>query len=144
MSRYSGGLRTGAGTTALPIISLYSPAGSGGVIREIGVFNASAVAVELAVRRFTTAGTAPAETEMEYAPDLPPPLMVLFGTHTVGPTIASGLIRSVVLGAAAGSGVIWTFGGTGLVIEPGVTNGIGIVVQTGTGQICQAYIDWEE
>lgn len=142
--RYSGALRTSAGSTTLPIISLYSPAGSGGAIREIGVWNTTATAVSLSIRRLTTAGTAPAETEIEYDVDGPPPLMTLVGTHSVGPTISAGGLRAFMLGAAIGSGVILTFGDRGLVIPPGTTEGIGVVVATGTGQVCDAYIDWEE
>ena len=54
-----------------------------------------------------------------------------------------------VLGAAVGSGVIWTFGDDGILIgEPdaveAVTNGIGVILETGTGQICQVYMSWDE
>jgi len=54
-----------------------------------------------------------------------------------------------VLGAAVGSGVIWTFGDDGLAITAAdavesTANGIGPVVATGTGQICQCYMVWDE
>jgi hypothetical protein len=48
------------------------------------------------------------------------------------------------LGAAIGSGVIFPFGGEGLMIQPGTTNGVGIVLSTGTGVILDYYIAWEE
>lgn len=144
MARYSFGLRTGAGSTALPLISLYAIANRSGAIREIGVSNASAVAFSVAVQRLSTAGTAPTQTEAEYWVDGPPPGMDGRGTHTVGPTITAGFIRVAAIGAAIGAGVIWTFGGTGLLIPAGTANGIGVVVSTGTGQIADCYIDWEE
>lgn len=144
MARYAFGLRTGAGSTALPLLSLYGIANQRGAIREIGVSNTTAVAFAVAVRRFTTAGTAPTDTETEYDPELPPPLLAAFGTHTAGPTIAAGNIRVAAIGAAIGAGVIWTFGGTGLIVQAGTTNGVGVVVLTGTGQAADCYIDWEE
>jgi len=146
MARFTVADRCAIGSTILPIISLYAPAASGGRIREIGVFNTTAVAVELAVKRFTATGTQGAAlTENEYDPDGPPPLMTGFATHTVTPTIVSGDgLRVGVLGAAIGAGIIWTFGDSGLVIQPGTGNGVGILVANGTGQICQAYIEWDE
>lgn len=146
MARYSVAARsTGAGSTTLPTFSLYSPASTGGAIREIGVFNTAAVAVILRVARFTTAGTqGTGFTEVKYDEDTPAPLMTAFDTHTGGPTIATGSFRTAVLGAAIGSGVIWTFGDRGIVIPPGTGNGVGVVVASGTGQILDFYVDWDE
>jgi hypothetical protein len=51
------------------------------------------------------------------------------------------------LGAAIGSGVIWTFGGgvTGGLVIPNTTgDGIGLIVATGTGQICDVSFTWDE
>jgi hypothetical protein len=44
---------------------------------------------------------------------------------------------------------IWTFGDDGLAVTAAdaveaVTNGIGVLVENGTGQVCQAYIVWDE
>ncbi len=144
MSQFSNGGRTSAGSTLLPIISLYAVAAAGCTIREIGVFNTTAVAVALKLSRLDTAGTKPAAlTDAEWDQDGPIALCGVHLTHTVGPTIDEE-IKRLTLGAAIGSGTIWTFGGKGLVIPSGVANGIGIVVSVGTGQICDAYIDWEE
>ncbi len=144
MGRYSVGDRTGAGSTTLPIISLYAPAGSGGTMREIGVFNTTTTAVALMLVRMSTTGTQGAGlTEAEYNADAPPPLMTAFTTHTVTPTNTELGYRAM-LGSAIGSGVIWTFGANGIVIPPGTGNGVGIIVATGTGQICDAYMVWDE
>ena len=144
MSRYSVGDITGAGSTTLPLISLYAPAGSGGAVREIGVFNTTAVAVRLMLVRMSTTGTqGGALTEAEYDADAPPPLMTAFATHTVTPTNTELGYRAV-LGSVVGSGVIWTFGDRGIVIPPGTGNGVGIIVASGTGQVCDAYIVWDE
>ena len=144
MARFSVGGRTSAGSTTLPIFSLYAIANIGGIIREIGVFNTTAVAVALKLSRFTTAGTKPAAlTDAEWHNDGPPANCTAHLTHTVGPTITDEIKRTL-LGAAHGSGIIWTFGGNGLIIPPGTASGVGLVVSTGTGQVCDAYVDWEE
>ncbi len=144
MSRFGVGGRTGAGSTTLPIISLYAVAAAGCQLREIGFFNTTAVAVALKLVRLDTAGTKPAVlTDGEYNPDGPVALCGVHLTHTVGPTIDEEFKRTT-LGAAIGSGIIWTFGATGLIIPAGTANGLGLVVSVGTGQICDAYIDWDE
>jgi hypothetical protein len=39
--------------------------------------------------------------------------------------------------------VIWTFG-DGIRIPVGAANGVGVVVENGTGQACQIYAVWDE
>jgi len=144
MARYSGGDRTAAGSTTLPLISLYATAAVSPRIREIGAFNTSTVAVEIFLSRLTTTGTVGADlTESKHFPDSTP-AATLVGTHTVAPTLGEDLGYRAALGAAIGSGVIWTFGDMGLMISSLVTEGIGIVIENGTGQILQAYIVWDE
>ncbi len=146
MPRYSVGTRTGAGSTTLPIISLYAPAGSGGTIREIGVFNTTTTAVALHVIRLAATGTQGAGlTEAKHHTNSVAAAMTAFTTHSVDPT--SGAVDMgyrASLGAAIGSGIIWTFGDAGLYIPLGTTNGIGVIVSTGTGQVCDAYLVWDE
>lgn len=150
MARFSAGDRTGAGSTTLPIISIYSGAAATGTIREIGVFNTTATAVELFLTRLTTTGTQGADlTEARHNMKKQTPACTVVGTHTVAPTLGEDLGYRAVLGAAIGSGVIWTFGEDGLLVGAAdaveaVTNGIGVIVENGTGQVCQAYIVWDE
>jgi hypothetical protein len=145
MARYSTGVKTGAGSTTLPIISLYAIAAVGGTIREIGVFNTTASAFDIKLTRLTTAGTQGAGlTAAKYNPDAPNASCTPFTTHTVAPTLGNDLGYRSSLGAAIGSGVIWTFGDIGLRIPVGTANGIGVIVENGTGQAAQAYIVWEE
>lgn len=149
MARFSAAVRATAGTTARPMMSVYSAAASSGVIREVGVFNTTAVAVEIHLARWTTTGTQGAAiVEARHNPKKPPNLCNAFTTHTADATIGE-IIYATVLGAAVGSGVIWTFGDDGLLIgEPDavtlVTDGIGPVLAAGTGQICQCYMVWDE
>jgi hypothetical protein len=124
--------------------SLYAIAAVGGKIREVGVFNTTATALAVALVRFTNATNVGAGlTEAEYDENAPAPSCTGFAGHT-GDGAVGQVIRQASIGAAIGAGVIWTFGDTGLIIQVGTANGIGITCPTGTGQICDYYIDWDE
>ena len=150
MARFTAGIRTTAGTSARPMMSLYSAAASSGTLREVGCFNTTTTAVEIFLTRLSTTGTQGAGlTEARYNMKGPPALCTAFTTHTADVTLGEDLGYRAVLGAAVGSGVIWTFGDAGLVIGAAdaveaVTNAIGIILETGTGQICQTYFVWDE
>ncbi len=149
MARFSAGNRTAAGLTgasgtALPIASLYAGATGGGTLREVGVFNTTTTAVSLALIRLTAAGTASSIAFGKQNPNSGPGLCTFRGTHTVAPTYTDDLGYRVILGAASGAGIIWTFGDAGLVVSLGVANGIGVHVVTGTGQICDVTFVWDE
>ena len=146
MSRHSRGVLTGVGSAILPLISIYAGANGGGTIREIGLFNNTSVAVDVVLRRLTTAGTKPAAlTEQKQQPNAGPALCTVHSTHTVGPTLPAGdLGYRASLGAAIGAAVIWTFGDDGLVLTVGVVNGIGVLIENGSGQPIQGYIVWDE
>lgn len=148
MARFSAAWRTnGAGSTTLPIAGLMSVAGCRPRIVEIGVFNTTASALDIAVRRVTAVGTAGATQSVVYESD---PSQTALATPkdlwTVAPTFVAGNIRTVALGASIGSGVIWTFSGpaNGLSIPNTTGDGIVIVPLTGTGQICDVSITWDE
>lgn len=145
MARYSiAGRSTVAGTNLRALASLFAIASVGGKIREVGVFNTTTTALAIALARFTNAtGVGAGLTEAEYDENAPAPSCTGFAGHTADGAVGQ-VFRQTSLGAAIGAGVIWTFGDTGLVIQPGTANGIGIIVPTGTGQICDYYIDWDE
>jgi len=145
MARYSAGAKTSAGSTTLPLISLYSAAAVGAKIREIGVTNTTSTAVDIKLVRLTTAGTqGTGLTEAKYDADAAAASCTAFNTHSVGPTVGDDLGYRASLGAAIGSGVIWTFGDQGIRVPVGTGNGVGVIVENGTGQACQAYIIWDE
>jgi hypothetical protein len=145
MARYSAGALTTAGSTTLPIISLYAAAAVGGRIRELGVFNTTTTAVALKLVRLTTAGTqGTGLTEGKHDPDSASASCTAFNTHSANPTLGDDLGFRASVGAAVGAGVIWTFGDTGLRIPVGTGNGVGVIVENGTGQACQAYLVWDE
>jgi hypothetical protein len=145
MARYSiAGRSTVIGTTLRGMASLFAVASRTGKIREVGVFNSTATAVAVALCRFTNAtGVGAALTEVVYDEGSPAPQMTGFAGHTADGAVGANF-RYATLGAAIGSGIIWTFGDTGILIAAGTTNGVGIICPTGTGQLCDYYIDWDE
>jgi hypothetical protein len=145
MARCAVGWRTaGAGSTTLPIGSLFATAGVRPRILEIGVFNTTATAVCIALKRATAVGTPGTGLTEGYETDESNAIVATaFDTHTVTGTFTA-TVRQCSLGAAIGSGMVWTFAGTGMVIPQGTGNGVVIIPGVGTGQICDCYIVWEE
>lgn len=140
------GRSTVAGTSARAVASLFSIASKGFRLREVGVFNTTATAVAVSLVRFTNAtgvGAGLTEVVWDDNGDGLAPSITGFAGHTGDGAVGSPL-RQASLGAAVGSGVIWTFGDYGIVVKPATTNGIGIICPTGTGQILDYYYDWEE
>lgn len=147
MARYSAGTRsTGAGSTTLPTGSLYAAANNDVYVVEFGAFNTTTTGCAIAVRRMTTAGTqGTGLSELPWDPDTTAATATAVDTHTsTGPTITAGFYANASIGAAIGAGVIWTFGGKGIRIPKGTANGLGLVVPTGTGQILDWYVVWDE
>ena len=145
MPRYSAGVKTTAGSTTLPLISLYAAASVGGRLREVGAFNTTSTAVDIKLVRLTTTGTQGSGlTAAKYDDTAAAASCTPKGTHSANPTLGDDLGYRASLGAAIGSGVIWTFGDTGIHIPTGTGNGIGIIIENGTGQALQAYIIWDE
>lgn len=146
MSRFTiSGRTTIVGTAALPNVSLYATAAVRPRIVEVGLFNTSTTAVEVALVRLTTAGTQGAGLT-EDCDSMPEQAAVAtgFAGHTAGPTIGAEKKRAR-LGAADGAGVIWTWPDSDpLAIPDGTGNGIGVIVPTGTGQTLTYSITWVE
>lgn len=143
MRHSAAGRATVVGTSARAIASIFSAASVGFKLREVGVFNTSTTAVAVALARFTAAtnvGAGLTEADWDAAN---PTAVTGFAGHTGDGTVGQ-ILRQATLGAAAGSGVIWTFGDNGIVVPVGTANGIGIIIPTGTGQICDYYYDWDE
>ena len=146
MARYSiAGRGTVVGTNARAIASLFAAATGGGAIREIGVANTTATAVCVGVIRFSAAtNVGTGLTEVNHDPNVVPPICTGFAGHTGDGTTSGGTIVQTSLGAAVGSGWVWTFGDTGLRITLGTANGVGIICPTGTGQLLDFYVIWDE
>jgi hypothetical protein len=146
MPRYSAGVKTSAGSTTLPIASIYSAASVAPKLREVGVFNTTNTEVDVKLTRITTQGTpGTGQTEAKHDPDSAAASSTVFTTHSsTGPTLGDDLGYRATLGAAAGAGVIWTFGESGIRVPTGTANGVGVIVENGTGQACQVYFVWDE
>lgn len=143
MRAYAAERASSAGTNLLPAGSLYAIAAKPLYVVEVAVWNTTTTATAVALQRLTTAGTATGITEFSEDTESTPD-GAAFNTHSVGPTITAGFIRKAMLGAAVGSGIIWTFGGRGLRIPAGTANGIGLTVPTGTGQVWDFEFVWDE
>lgn len=146
MARFAAGVLTTAGSTLLPIFALTGGTTVRPHITEIGVSNTTSTAVALKLCRITTAGTpgSTATSSQVTDPEGPASIALAKGTYTsTGPTLVDLGYRCV-LGATVGSAFIWTFGDAGLVVPATASNGVGIVVENGTGQACQCYVVWDE
>jgi|WetSurMetagenome_2_1015567.scaffolds.fasta_scaffold1124302_1 hypothetical protein len=132
-------------SASIPLGSLYASASVKLRVVEIGVFNTTTNAVAVGLARLTTTGTRGSATTIGKLDDDNPIAAVGTGylTHSAGPTLTMLPYRAI-LGAAAGAGFVWTFGGFGLVIAATANNGIGIMVPDGTGQHCDFYFVWDE
>jgi hypothetical protein len=98
----------------------------------------------VAVCRASAAGTQGAGlTEVCEDDDTHTIIATGFNTHTADATVGSP-VRQASLGAAIGSGVIWTWSEQGLVLDNATSAGIVITCPTGTGQHLDFYIIWDE
>jgi len=142
MARVANAYRTtGAGSATLPSTSIYS-LGTGDVwLVEVGITNTTVTAYEVSLARLTSAGTqgaaAGAWTYEEGANNLTAKVSAV-QAHTVAPGLGPE-VRRASIGASIGSGVIFTFGGRGLLIPSGTANGLGLITISGTGQLADVY-----
>jgi hypothetical protein len=146
MATYGVGARTTAAPTAtLPAISLYATSAVNFSLLEIGITNTTATACMVALCRLTTAGTQGAaltEANLDQTSVLPTCTAVNSHTGTAPTLVDLGYRWS--LGAAIGSGVIWTWQPWEMTVAPAAANGIGVYCPTGTGQVLDVYFKWIE
>lgn len=146
MARFSCGFRpASAGDTTHPLASVYATAAVRPYLVEVGVWNTTATAVSIELVRLTTAGTqGAAQTEVYEDDSSQTAVTTVVGPHTGTAPTAGGVLRVADLGAAIGSGVIWTFGGRGASIPNTTGDGIGVMCLSGTSQVCDVYFVWDE
>jgi hypothetical protein len=115
-------------------------------LREVGVFNTSTTAVNVGLAVCTATGTQ-VDGLTEYILDDPSngnaPAETAFKSQSSDSTVAA-VIRQASLGAAVGSGLIWTFGDAGVLIAEGTANGVIVTCPNGTAQHLDFYFDWEK
>lgn len=144
MPRCAVGGRTDALITSTRGPCLYATTGVRPQIRCIEVFNTTVTAVAVAVVRATATGTqGTALTEVALSDDSHTVIATGFNTHTANATVGSP-IRQASLGAAIGSGVIWTWGPGEFIIDNLTTAGVVIILPTGTAQHLDFTIEWDE
>ena len=137
------GRATVVGTTLRAGASLFATATVGAKIREIGISNTTATAFAASLARFTNAtGVGAGLTEADYDA-ANPAICTGFAGHTADGAVGQ-VFRQISIGAAIGAGFVWTFGDSGILIAVGTANGLGIICPTGTGQIFDYWIDWDE
>lgn len=147
MSKFEvGSIATGVGSTTLPFASLYGTAASKQRIAEIGMFNTTAVSCAVKLVRCSTTGTR-GSTITVAATDQSDPAAVAataYQAHSVAPTFTD-LGRRGVIGAAIGSGVIWTWNDGELTIAGASVNaGIALIGDGAAPQILSWYIKFYE
>lgn len=144
MARCAVAGRTDALITSTRGPCVYATAAIRPQIRSVEVFNTTTTAVAVAVVRATAAGTqGTALTEVCLSDDSRTVIATGFNTHTANATVGSP-IRQATLGAAAGAGVIWTWGPGEFVIDNTTGSGVVIILPTGTGQHIDFAIEWDE
>lgn len=137
------GRSTVVGTTLRAGASVFATAAQGIKIREVGVINTTSTAFVAGLCRFTNAtGVGAGLTEVDYDP-ASPAIGTGFAGHTADGAVGA-TFRQASIGAAVGAGVVWTFGDSGILVPVGTANGVGIICPTGTGQIFDYWIDWDE
>lgn len=144
MAEYSSGmLCTIAGTTTLPVFSLYAGATGGGRLTEFGFTNSTAVATgKYTLRRLTSAGTQGAgQVEAKWDPNSGPALCQAVAGHTVAPTLGDNFGLGAACAGVIGAGIIIP---CNIVLPVGVANGLGILLESGTGQVLNAWFKWTE
>lgn len=145
MARYVAGGLTTAGSTTLPVFALLGGTTVIARIREIGVFNTSSTAVALKLCRVTTAGT-PGATLTSQPGNMHPDtsLALLKNTYSSTAPTTVDLGFRCILGAAVGSGFVWTFDDYDLTTLLAANSAVGCLVENGTGQALQVYVKWYE
>lgn len=150
MAFYSASFFGADGTATLPIAGLRSgTAANAPVIREIKLFTQAANSAIIRIVRLTTAGTGTAITENPMGINTTAPVANAVHTYSsTAPTIQTGDIDIAMVGAAIGSGFVFTYYGEGLGLWiPGAAtdaNGIALIEQTATANTYSGTFLWEE
>jgi hypothetical protein len=142
MARCAAAGRASAIPTTLRGPNLYGTAGVRPKIREVGIFNTTATGVAVALARASAVGTKGAAiTPVCLTDPTHTAVATVANTHTADATVGAP-VRYASLGAAIGSGVIFTF--AEFEIDSATTSGLVIICPTGTAQILDFYFEWEE
>lgn len=145
MARYiTTGTSNGTPSATRPFWSIYAIASVGFELREAAIFNTTTTAHRTQLARLTSTGTqGTGQTEAKYDDDAAAASATSFTTHTADPGIGDKL-HMMPCGAAAGAGTILTFYDRGIECTSGTANGLGIIVVSGTPQVSDIHMVWDE
>jgi hypothetical protein len=139
----AGATMTGVGSTTLPAQALVGGTASRIELVEIAIVNTTATACVWKLMRISTAGTP--GTSLTSAPhdSADATIAVVNQAYTgTAPTAGVDFGYRFRIPASIGSGVVRPLnaGGVGLIIPATAAAGIGLFIESGTGQICD--VDW--
>jgi len=150
MALYSASFTAAAGSATLPIAGLRSGAAANRlIIREIKLFTEVANSAIIRIVRISTAGTGSAVTTNLMNPGNAAAVGTAVHTYSsTAPTITAGDVDRAMVGAAIGSGFVYTYygEGKGLWIDGAASNanGIAVIEQADTANTYTGTFIWEE
>jgi hypothetical protein len=150
MALYSASFNGAAGDATLPFAGLRSGVAANRIIvREIKCFTEAANAASIRIVRISTAGTATSLTVNLMNPGNAAAVGTAVKTYTsTVPTITAGDIDLAMVGAAIGSGFMYTYygEGKGLWVDGAATNanGIALIELANTANTYGGTFIWEE
>jgi hypothetical protein len=146
VSKFIAGLTTSAGTTTLPICALIGSASARIRIVEMGIFNTTATACNVVLCRLSTAGTpgTAATSRLTDTADAAAAVGTLRNTYTGTAPTTTELGFGIPIPAAIGAGMVMTWPDDNLTISAVASAGIGLLVESGTGQALRVWFRWYE
>jgi hypothetical protein len=142
MPEYSASMvAAGAGTTLRPVFGILSLAASSPVLKEVSVFNTTAVACQYRLVQLTGGTPGATVTARRVRRNAPPALMLAKQLWTADASIGEDLGYLFQLGAQIGSGVICPI--ADIEGDVGATAALGLV-PIGTGQVVTVGMRWAE
>jgi hypothetical protein len=147
---YSASFTGAAGTATLPIAGLRSgTAANFPIVREIKLFTQAANSAIIRIVRISTAGTATAITENNMTPTTTAPTATAVHTYSsTAPTIVAGDVDIGMVGAAIGSGFVYTYYGEGkglwVANAASDASGVALIEQVDTANTYSGTFIWEE
>lgn len=127
MATYTIAQTKAAVVTAAPIAAIIPGANDRATIKEIGVFQSTAVASSIGLIRTLTLGTATTSNTVQPAhPGDPAGAAALTTAWSTAPTISGtpNYLRRIILPATIGAGVIWSFGYGDMIALNAATSGL--------------------
>jgi hypothetical protein len=143
----AGATMTGVGSTTLPAQALVGSATNRLELVEISIVNTTAVACVWRLMKISSAGTPGTSlTSVAHMVEDPTTGVVKQAYTSTAPTTGVDYGYRFRIPGNIGAGVVrpLTAGGVGLVIPATAAAGIGLFIESGTGQLCDVDWSWVE